>query len=369
VSFKGLRYLLGFAGYVMQSESRGAVFAKLLTEKVPIPEAWRRAALETQPTAASWSFLHAVQKGAVLMDEVWVDSKVPLVDPQPPLQFFSRAEHGDPEPLPAASGTADRVTLFRTPQHDEDLGDIHVFARGDRWRWSQDAGAAFALYPNNRSFWWRRDRSAQPRIELFARRAAAPPALSESIARARQHLEQYRLLDDRLSRGQTAATIERHSTSAREGRPPEKLTRIVASHVNYKFSLGHLPVLGPGAKLRVTFESEEVDEVFRFWREPVAEGGVDIISPDQARAQLLQSPGFRYLPEGAVEFGPARLGYYALPPRQAQDFLLPVYEIRGTITIKALGTFAFIRFVQAVPERIRDAMPEGSAFHRPVVVS
>ncbi|MFW9995152.1 MAG: hypothetical protein ACFFD4_24155 [Candidatus Odinarchaeota archaeon] len=153
-----------------------------------------------------------------------------------------------------------------------------------------------------------------------------------------------------------------------------------ALHMNYGFYLDNFPVMGPGAKMQVTIGSnEKVVEMYKFWREPVADNARDIIKPEDAIEQIRNSPSYVDLQdkESRVTFKNIRLGYYALPPREMQGYLIPVYEFEGAVSTPYLDRYNFTEYVLAVRispvevkrlgaifgEDICINMPEGSLYN------
>lgn len=123
----------------------------------------------------------------------------------------------------------------------------------------------------------------------------------------------------------------------------------IASHVDYLFRVRGVTVVGPGAKMRVTFGKDgEVAEVLKFFREPSP--GVDD-APDRLEprpvADRLAALGMRVVHDRShvrkrlrsdASFGrlagkktvrvhEGMLGYYAAPPRLQQDALVPVIAL------------------------------------------
>jgi hypothetical protein len=125
----------------------------------------------------------------------------------------------------------------------------------------------------------------------------------------------------------------------------------IALHVNFSFTLDGLPVMGPGAKAQVTFDgSSRVREAYKFWREPIEAGHRRIVEPEAAIELLRGDDAFADLREGEarVTFHRIRLGYYALPPREVQGYLIPVYAFDGTVTTRQFERYDFTKHVVAV---------------------
>jgi hypothetical protein len=150
--------------------------------------------------------------------------------------------------------------------------------------------------------------------------------------------------------------------ATRKSREPKE--HPIAVHVNYRYELDGLPVLGPGAKIQVTFvDDKEPAEMYRFWRTPKADGEIELLPPRAAFDLLRRDPDFAELGDDArVEYRNPRLGYYALPPRESQGALIPVYAFDGTLSTRAFERYDFTRYVVAVSYTPEDAKQVGAAF-------
>jgi hypothetical protein len=126
----------------------------------------------------------------------------------------------------------------------------------------------------------------------------------------------------------------------------------VARHLDFRLFWEELPVLGPGAQVRLTAE-DDITERMRLSRLPTAEGELPIITADEAYRLLLRSEDFRKLEEKQLRIFRRCLGYYSLPPRDRQDCLIPVYAFEGVCSTDALRDHHFVRYVQAVKEEVR----------------
>lgn len=122
-------------------------------------------------------------------------------------------------------------------------------------------------------------------------------------------------------------------------------------NVNYRFSLVDRPVLGPGAKAKVSFgEGGRLAQIFYFWRRPTAAETLPCISVDEALQRFQRDPGFlRLRHTGAiVEVVNITLGYYALPPTEFQRFYIPIYAIDAIVSTEELPHHEFCRHIVAV---------------------
>ncbi len=144
-------------------------------------------------------------------------------------------------------------------------------------------------------------------------------------------------------------------------RPDE---RPLALHVNYRYELEGLPVLGPGAKIQVTFAGgKKPAEMYAFWRSPKADAELDLLPAGEAIELLRRDPQFEELGDDAqVEYTNPRLGYYALPPRETQGALIPIYAFDGIASTKELRRYEFTRYVVAVRYTPEEAKQVGAAF-------
>jgi hypothetical protein len=113
---------------------------------------------------------------------------------------------------------------------------------------------------------------------------------------------------------------------------PRGSIRTVAVHVNYRFALDGLPLLGPGAKAQVTIgRSGDIEQAYLFWRQSKHTGEKWTTRPAAAAlAALAESPYLApVIRTGEVEVLRIQLGWLSLPPTFVQDTFFPVYEIRG----------------------------------------
>lgn len=140
--------------------------------------------------------------------------------------------------------------------------------------------------------------------------------------------------------------------------------RPLAVHVNYRYELEGLPVLGPGAKIQVTFAGgKKPADMYAFWRSPRADTEIDLLPAGEAMELLRRDPQFEELGDDAhVDYTNPRLGYYALPPRETQGALIPVYAFDGIASTKELRRYEFTRYVVAVRYTPEEAKQVGAAF-------
>ena len=215
-----------------------------------------------------------------------------------------------------------------------------------------------------------RDRAAA--FELFAAsdslRFTGWPGLDQR-ARGRPRGRRPRDGDREGPRHRRAARARRRSAqsssvthvelSRMDGPDARPETRPVAVQVNFRFELDGLPVVGPGAKAQVTFGTDEsLLECYHFWRRLREARQMAVLEPEQAIERLRRDQAYAELPDdGArVVFDNVRLGYLALPPRELQGYLFPVYVFRGTLSTPELERYDHTRYVVAVdiqPEQIK----------------
>jgi hypothetical protein len=125
---------------------------------------------------------------------------------------------------------------------------------------------------------------------------------------------------------------------------------VTGARVNYTFTLGGQPLLGPGAKMQVMVSpAGEVLEAYRFWRDVQQSDEVVAITPDEALARFARSELFADLNDRNATAGVSRmrLGHLALPPSEPQAFLIPVYELRGVLSTELHAHYDFVSYVAA----------------------
>jgi len=131
----------------------------------------------------------------------------------------------------------------------------------------------------------------------------------------------------------------------------EPRIHVAGLQVNYVFSLGDLPLLGPGAKMQVVVDpTGEVSGAYRFWREPKATGTAPTIPLEAALERFSRSNLFADLSDDMAhaEVTEVRLGHLSLPPTEIQAALLPAYEVRGVLATEIHPHYEFISFVAAL---------------------
>jgi hypothetical protein len=140
--------------------------------------------------------------------------------------------------------------------------------------------------------------------------------------------------------------------SFRQANAREETTWAIARQVNLRFKIAGLPFFGPGAKIQVSLgDGGNPLETLRFWREVETVAEARTISPDHVIDILRRDESFAQLRPGesSVRFDRCQLGYYALPPREVQRVVVPVFAFTGTASTPALPRYDFMRYVPAVP--------------------
>jgi hypothetical protein len=161
-----------------------------------------------------------------------------------------------------------------------------------------------------------------------------------------------------------SAITWRHSPDSKS--KPER--RKVSLQINYAYTLDGLRVFGPGAKAQVTVGGKgRVMECYQFWRRPQRDGEHDVLSGDAVVELLRRDPMFRQLKSGeaTVTFRSARLGYYALTPREYQRALIPVYAFDGTVSTPLMPRYDFVRYVVATRFDADQVKRQGIISHAP----
>ncbi len=363
-AFRGLRYMLGFAGSPGQSTERGEYFAYRLKEKLPISEAWRQATLESG--AFSGSSLRAF-----LSDDpeeiAW-----PHLNPLPAGKYQFSCLIGSAEKSVATfseiSSLGHEVPLFASPDRSSDRLHAETFEKYFGLKGHEflhEYGARQVLSPNasleifdeSLSFWWNRKIAGPAR----SRRGISPgpfpigkivnitPLLLQHVG-----LKDYRFSDPWESF--TTAIEENQAGSS-------SVAFRVARHVEFPLTLGGFPLFGPGACFRASVHECELSEVLFFSRAAMKSGVVPIMCLNEAEELLMKDPSLSTC-SGVVRVLRRSFGYYLLPPRKPQDHLVPVYAFEGVVINAPRARYDFVRYVQAIPQERRNEFADNSVVRR-----
>ena len=234
--------------------------------------------------------------------------------------------------------------IFRIRGEPEDRGTQVVFRDGTK---------VLEVYRPSDSFWWT-DSEVAYREE--APKGVKLPGDEEARGIALKHMGELGLEPKYARIVSVTRTMVAISEAERKERPILVDTEV---HINFSFWLDDYPVMGPGAKIRLsTVEDGRISEFLWFWREPFREKEVEIIDPEEALARLTREQRFAHLTSDEIRISlkEMRFGYYALPPFGFQRFLVPVYEVRGIEETRLLGRRDVIFYTPAMelpPETIK----------------
>ena len=208
----------------------------------------------------------------------------------------------------------------------------------------RDRSGVLEIFEASGSIWWTRKSSTRSE----PRKSVSFLSEKEAIAKADSYLEAAGLADKKARPNSVTYAATLFETK-KDREPSEAVTQ---QHVNYEFSLDDLPVWGPGAKIQVTFgEDNQVVEVLKFWREPKKEQEkYELISAETATKIFQNHEAFSDLSErtAKVQVDDIALGHYALPPREMQAYLVPVYRFKGFVSTEHLERYEFAKHVIAV---------------------
>lgn len=123
----------------------------------------------------------------------------------------------------------------------------------------------------------------------------------------------------------------------------EPAAHTVARHANWQVAVEGVPVIGPGAKAQVSVGAEgQVSGAYRFWRQPHPSRSRPLISAEEAVERFQRDDAYRQLdPETcSVVVDRGYLAYYALPPRELQRYLFPVYTLEERVSTRGFPSTA-----------------------------
>jgi hypothetical protein len=252
--------------------------------------------------------------------------------PSPQRVALLRSRPLDVDPFQLAGRFAERFRMkgkvldagARLLVRDE-LSSLEIFVASGSVRWS--------AWPGKPS-----EAASEPRL----------PDESSAVERAERWLRDVGL-DHKSARVHSVTNLE---LSFRRADERLETTWAIARQVNLHFEQAGLPFFGPGAKTQVSLgDGGEPVETLRFWREVDVVADALTIQPDDVIDIVRRDPTFAELRPGEsyVKFLDCRLGYYALPPREMQGVIVPVFALSGTASTPALPRYDFTRYVPAVP--------------------
>ena len=235
--------------------------------------------------------------------------------------------------------------IFMLTQEPEDNGDILTF---------KEKKFDFEVYKASDSFWMTNRELA---FSETLPRGAELPKEDEAADKAREYLEKH-YVDMTYVKFQSVT----HTEVVHDGPDKKEIdSQKTAVNVNFSFDMDGIPVVGPGAKIQVSFcDRDLVSQVYYFWRDAKIADEMDSILPDNALEKFMKDPQFIRLDErsSSVKIHEMNLNYFAMPPFEFQRFLIPVYTIKGTVSTKHLERYDFNTHVVAVnitPEKIKRA--------------
>ena len=210
--------------------------------------------------------------------------------------------------------------------------------------------ASLELYAASDSLWW-----TDHRLAYQERAAARLPDADHARKLASAALQKHGL-DASAAR---VASVTHVEADLQKGEAKPRSVR-TAVDVNYTFSLGEHPVLGPGAKIKVTFAGLEAPaQLIYFWRIPSKAAAATAISAETAVERFMRDPAFFHLrnKDAVVDVQSVTFGYYALTPTDFQRLYVPVWAVEATCQTRQLR-HDFTRYVVAVdmtPEEAKQA--------------
>lgn len=232
--------------------------------------------------------------------------------------------------------------LFKTSTPVQEFGSFVLF---------REAEHSLELFRLSHSLRWTHN--------TLAHRESAPkaalPAEKEVQKLAAKALQDYQI-DSANAKFQSIAYSQVVVATAPGGK---KAVRNTEAHAIYGFSLDGIPVVGPGAKLRASFVEEgQMSQLLHFWRQPAKGKAVRIKTPQQALERFAQDPRFMRLSAetAVVDIQDIEFNYYALSPSDFQQYLIPVYSVKGTVKTTAFPRYDFTHRIVAVdlsPEQIK----------------
>jgi len=256
--------------------------------------------------------------------------------------------------IPELSEIRREISIYRTPLKTIDKETIRKISSAfDMKARAIDSGSrimvkdrfgVLEIFEASGSIWW----TKQNRSRSERRKSVRFLSEKKAIEKANPYLKTVGLAD-RKAKPKSVSYTETFIERSKDKQPTGVITH---QHVNYEFSLDDLPVFGPGAKIQVTFsENNQVVEVLKFWREPKKERRkYKLISIETAIKIFQKHEAFWDLSKrtAKIQANEISLGYYALPPREIQVCLIPVYRFKGFVSTKDFARYDFAKYVVAV---------------------
>lgn len=205
------------------------------------------------------------------------------------------------------------------------------------------------VYGPSDSLWWANHKLALQ--EILATGTSLP---DEDTARelANAQLKKHKL-DFSLAAINNVSYVEA-AMRERDNKPQGQRTAV---DVNYRFTLGGYPVMGPGAKIKVTFAGDAaLAQLLYFWRHPSKAPEAEVISASTALDRFMRDPAFYQLrsKDAVVEIQGVTFGYYAMSPTDMQRMYVPVWAINATCRTREFE-HSFRRHVVAIDVSPEDA--------------
>jgi hypothetical protein len=255
--------------------------------------------------------------------------------------------------FPEPRSVPGEITLYTTPAPDWQPDAVSDLARQldvtgevvDRGLWFvvSDGRSALEVYQASHSY-----RFSRLDIDAEARDGGRQEVERERALAIAERMVQTMAPDE--SRWDVHSVTDQEVLIAERDAKEPRLN-VTGLQVNYTFSLGDLPLLGPGAKMQVAVgPTGDMTGAYRFWREPNATEPAPTIPQDVAFERFSRSNLFADLSDetARAEVTDVRLGYLSMPPTEIQASLVPVYEFRGVLATEIHPRYEFVSYVAAV---------------------
>lgn len=82
-AFRGLRYILGFAGLTSDEPDRGQIFAQYVNAGNTIRDAWIKACQDTEQSFTVWAYIRADGNGVTTDQDTWIGDANAPTKPNP----------------------------------------------------------------------------------------------------------------------------------------------------------------------------------------------------------------------------------------------------------------------------------------------